>query len=378
MTKPKQLTTQRNLPLDVLRGMTVALMITVNNPGSWSAIYAPFMHSEWHGFTLTDLVFPTFLFVVGNALSFGWQKASSTTAQAFFKKVLKRTAIIFLIGLLLNYFPFVEFEKSGMKFKDILELRIWGVLQRIAVCYLLANVMLYYLNKTGLIICSMIILLGYWAILYFLGSASDPYSLEGNFAGMLDLKLFDPQNLYSGFGIPFEPEGVLSTFPATINVIAGYAAGRFIQMGGSHKITAVKMSAAALLMLLIASAWNMAFPINKPIWSSSYALLSIGWDLLILACLIFFIDVLKFKKWTYFFEVFGKNPLFIYIVSWVVIDLLYLIPIADTTIASYVHKNFLLSWAAPKDASLLFALSYLLLMWLTGFLMDKNRIYVKV
>jgi len=378
MTKPKQLTTQRNLPLDVLRGMTVALMITVNNPGSWSAIYAPFMHSEWHGFTLTDLVFPTFLFVVGNALSFGWQKASSTTAQVFFKKVLKRTAIIFLIGLLLNYFPFVEFEKSGMKFKDILELRIWGVLQRIAVCYLLANVMLYYLNKTGLIICSMIILLGYWAILYFFGSASDPFSLEGNFAGMLDLKLFDPQNLYSGFGIPFEPEGVLSTFPATINVIAGYAAGRFIQMGGSHKITAVKMSAAALLMLLIASAWNMAFPINKPIWSSSYALLSIGWDLLILACLIFFIDVLKFKKWTYFFEVFGKNPLFIYIVSWVVIDLLYLIPIADTTIASYVHKNFLLSWAAPKDASLLFALSYLLLMWLTGFLMDKNRIYVKV
>lgn len=378
MTKPKQLTTQRNLPLDVLRGMTVALMITVNNPGSWSAIYAPFMHSEWHGFTLTDLVFPTFLFVVGNALSFGWQKASSATAQVFFKKVLKRTAIIFLIGLLLNYFPFVEFEQSGMKLKNIMELRIWGVLQRIAICYLLANVMLYYLNKTGLMICSMIILLGYWAMLYFLGSASDPYSLEGNFAGMLDLKLFDPQNLYSGFGIPFEPEGVLSTFPATINVIAGYAAGRFIQMGGSHKITAVKMSAAALLILLIASVWNLTFPINKPIWSSSYALLSIGWDLLILAFLIFLIDVLRFKKWTYFFEVFGKNPLFIYILSWVVIDLLYLIPIADTTIASYVHKNFLLTWAAPKDASLLFALSYMLLMWLTGFLMDKNRIYVKV
>src|SRR6478672_5881806 len=131
-------TSARYLSLDVLRGLTICLMIVVNTPGSWSHIYAPFKHAEWHGFTITDLVFPTFLFVVGNALSFGMQKLRAAGDASFLKKVFKRAGLIFLIGLMLNYFPFVKWEETDLVAKNILELRVWGVLQRIAVCYLFA------------------------------------------------------------------------------------------------------------------------------------------------------------------------------------------------------------------------------------------------
>lgn len=378
MTKQKLLTSPRNLPLDVLRGMTIALMITVNNPGSWRSIYPPFMHSEWHGFTLTDLVFPTFLFVVGNALSFTWTKMASLSASDFFKKVLKRTAIIFLIGLLLNYFPFFEFEDGKFTFSNILEVRIWGVLQRIAVCYFLANLLLFHLQKKWLIITGIIILLIYWGILYYFGNPVAPYSLAGNAVKTLDLLIFHPENLYNGFGIPFEPEGLLSTLPATLNVVAGYLAGNFIRNKENQSAIALKLFGFGLTLIVIGQLWHIVFPINKPLWTSSYVLLTIGWHLLILGILILLIEVLNFKKWTYFFVVFGKNPLFIYIISWIIIGILYLIPIKDTTIGSYLYRTFFLSWADDKNASLLFAISYMLLMWLIALVMDKKKIYIKV
>jgi len=368
---------QRNLPLDVLRGMTVALMIIVNNPGSWNDIYSPFRHAEWHGFTLTDLVFPTFLFAVGNSMSFTKKAIRPVSTAEFYKKVLKRSAIIFLIGFLLLYFPSFKIEDGKLIFINPLDVRLWGVLQRIAACYCLASIAIHYLHKKGIIILSICTLLGYWAVLY-LGNPNDPYSLQGNLVRTVDLLLFNAKNLYQGFGIPFEPEGLLSTLPATVNVLAGYLIGLFVQSPGTTKSKVIKTTIIGAVLVAVSIVWNASFPINKAIWTSSYVLLTVGLDLLILSVLIVFIELANLRKWTYFFAVFGKNPLFIYITSWMVLKVLYMLPLGRLSIASSAYRNLFLSAMEPKNASLAFALAYMLLMWLVCWVMDKRKIYVKV
>lgn len=369
----------RYLSLDVLRGLTVALMIVVNTPGSWGAIYAPFKHAEWHGFTLTDLVFPTFLFVVGNALSFSLKKLDELSTADFFKKVAKRTFLIFLIGVLLNLFPFFSITDTGVVFKNPLDVRIFGVLQRIALCYFFGSIIIYYFRKTNtLIAISAIILLSYWPMLYYFGETGNPYGLEGNAVKTLDLWLFNAKSLYQGFGVPFEPEGVLSTWPSIVNVLIGYLTGRYLQKQGNNTTSVYRLGLIGIAFLLLGLAWDASFPINKPLWTSSYVLFSLGWDLVIIALLIAVIDVFNFKKWTYFFEVFGKNALFIYILAWVIMKIFHLITIDGKSISSIFYKNVLNSWLADKNASLIFAILYMLLLWVIGTFMDKKKIYVKV
>lgn len=371
-------TGERYLALDVLRGLTIALMVLVNTPGSWSTIYAPFKHADWHGFTITDLVFPSFLFVVGNAMSFSMRKFEAQPDAVFWKKIITRTFLIFLIGLFLNAFPFIYREGGEIFFKDLSELRIMGVLQRIALCYFFASVLIKYFKLKGSAIISLIILLFYWGVMYYFGDAGDPYSKEGNAAFKFDLLFIPPENLYQGFGLPFDPEGLLSTLPAIVNVIAGYCAGIFIQRSGNNFTTVVKLIVTGLVFVLIAEVWDLAFPINKPIWTSSYVMLTIGWSLVLIGALIWIIEVIKLKRWTYFFEVFGKNPLFIYAMSIVFISLLNILRIEGASIRSLIYEFLYLSWLNPYNASLLFAVTYMLLMWLLGYWMDKKRIYIKV
>ena len=371
-------TKQRYLALDVLRGLTIALMILVNTPGSWSTIYAPFKHAAWHGFTITDLVFPSFLFVVGNAMSFSMRKFVAQPESLFFKKVLKRTFLIFMIGLFLNAFPFVYRSGGDILLKDFTNLRIMGVLQRIALCYFFAALILKYLKLKGAVIISIGILLFYWIIMFYFGDAGEIYSKEGNAALKFDLLIFRPENLYQGFGLPFDPEGLLSTLPAVVNVVAGYVAGIFVQKSGNRFSTVWKIVAAGLIFVVLAEIWNILFPINKPLWTSSYVLLSVGWSCVLLGMLIWFIEVVKMKKWTYFFEVFGRNPLFIYAMSGIVVMLMSVIWINGGPMKSWLYSNFFLSWLNPYNASLLFAVCYMLLMWLIGYWMDKKRIYIKV
>ncbi|WP_199120447.1 acyltransferase family protein [Pedobacter sp. ASV28] len=376
----KKTISQRYLSLDVLRGLTVALMIVVNTPGSWAAIYAPFKHAEWHGFTLTDLVFPTFLFVVGNALSFSLKKLEDVSFGDFFKKVAKRTLIIFMIGVLLNLFPFVVFGDDGsVTLKNFLEVRIFGVLQRIALCYFFGSLIIYFFRKTSVIVAiSAFILLSYWAILYYFGQKGNPYGLEGNAVRTLDVLLFNSKNLYQGFGVAFEPEGVLSTWPSIVNVLIGYLTGRYLQKQGNNTTAVYRLVGVGIVFLAIGFVWDYNFPINKPIWTSSYVLFSLGWDLVITGVLIALIDVLNFKKWTYFFEVFGKNALFIYILAWVIMKIFHLIKVDGSSISSLFYKNVLNSWMADKNASLVFAVLYMLLLWVIGLILDKKKIYVKV
>ncbi|GAB3823792.1 acyltransferase family protein [Pontibacter rugosus] len=368
----------RYLALDVLRGLTVALMIVVNNPGSWGSIYAPFKHAAWHGFTITDLVFPSFLFAVGNAMSFSMRKFESYPESAFLKKVFKRTALIFLIGLFLNLFPFITRDPEGqIVLKDFTAVRIMGVLQRIALCYCIASLVVHYLRYKGTLAFGFITLLAYWAISYFFGG-SDPYSLEGNAALKFDRLLLPEENMYKGFGIPFDPEGLLSSLPATVNVLAGYIAGIFIQKHGNNGTTVFKLSIAGAVLVAIALLWDFYFPINKPLWTSSYVLHSVGLSLLILAALIYILEIAGLVRLGHFFEAFGKNPLFIFALATLLIKALNFIRIGDISLQKWLYEHLFLTWSEGKTASLLFALSYMLLMWVIGFWMDRKKIYVKV
>jgi len=365
----------RYLALDVLRGMTIAFMIIVNTPGSWANLYAPLAHAHWHGFTPTDLVFPTFLFVVGNAMSFAMKKLNEMESSQFFKKVGKRTLLIFLIGWLLNAFPFFDYNEAGeMVFKNLAEVRLLGVLQRIALAYFFAAFILYYGKEKGGWIFSGIALLGYWAIMALFGD----YTLEGNAAIKLDKILIGESRMYMGEGLPFDPEGILSTLTSIVNVIGGYLAGKYIQKKGNTAQTVRMLLVTGVVLIAGSYLWDVVFPINKKIWTSPYVLLTVGWDLIILSVLIFFIEVKDFKGWTYFFQVFGRNPLMLYILSGIVVETLSLIPMGDTTLKGAIYVTLYTSWLGPKLASFLFAISYMLVIWLIGLWMDKKKIYVKV
>ena len=200
---------QRFYSLDVFRGATVCLMILVNNPGSWANIYAPLKHAPWHGLTPTDLVFPFFLFAVGNAMAFVMPKLETAGDAVFWKKVLKRTAIIFLIGLFLNWWPFVSWQEGALVFREWIDsknpesgVRILGVLQRIALCYFFASVIIYYLKLRKAFYIALLILLLYW-LLCFTGNPSDPYSLKGWFGTATDINILGVAHLFKGEGIPF-------------------------------------------------------------------------------------------------------------------------------------------------------------------------------
>lgn len=371
-------TKQRYLSLDVLRGLTIALMVLVNNPGSWGHIYGPFKHAAWNGFTPTDWVFPTFLFVVGNAMSFSMRKFQDQSNAVFLEKVIKRTLLIFGIGLFLVAFPFVYRSGNELHLKDLSNMRIMGVLQRIALCYFFASLMLKYLRVKGSVIVSVILLFGYWAIMYYFGDAGDPYSLEGNAALKFDLWVFPVENLWKGHGISFDPEGLLSTLPAIVNVIFGFLAGKFIQKSGNNFTTVWKLVVAGIIFLGLGLLWDTVLPINKGIWTSSFVIFSTGWDLIIIALLVWIIEVAGFKKWTYFFQVFGKNPLFIFAFSGIVVMVMSIIPVQGMGMHTWIYQNFYLSWLADKNASLLYAVSFILVMWLIGYWMDKKKIYIKV
>ena len=226
---------QRYYSLDVFRGATVCLMILVNNPGSWAHIFDPLEHAPWHGLTPTDLVFPFFLFAVGNAMAFVMPRLEAAGDAAFWRKVLKRTALIFLIGLFLNWWPFVRWVDGSLVFRQWVDVskpgqgvRVMGVLQRIALCYFFASVIIYYLKPRKAFLAGMILLMVYWMLCY-VGNPVDPYSLKGWFGTSIDKAVLGVSHMYKGEGIPFDPEGLVSTLSAIVQVILGFMVGDYIQ-----------------------------------------------------------------------------------------------------------------------------------------------------
>ena len=372
-------TSPRFTALDVFRGMTVCFMIIVNTAGNGATTYSPLLHAHWHGFTPTDLVFPSFLFAVGNAISFVMPKWEKMPQSKVLWKIFKRTFIIFLLGYLMYWFPFVKWDATGhLIFAPFEDTRVFGVLQRIALCYGIAALMLYYLKPKTSLVISIGLLFLYWFLSVVYGDAADPLSLEGNTGLALDKWLLGDKHLYHGEGVAFDPEGLLSTMPAIVNVVCGYIAGKFIQEKGSSYEGLAKLLLAGALLLFAAYCWNLSFPINKKLWTSSFVLHTVGLDCIILAVIIYIINFKHRTRWTYFFEVFGRNPLFIYLLSELGAILLWFFRIdVKTPVYSWIYNNIFIH-AGSYFGSFLFAVSFMLACWLVGYFLDKKKIYVRV
>ena len=380
---------QRFYSLDVFRGATVALMILVNNPGSWAHIFPPLEHAVWHGCTPTDLVFPFFLFAVGNALAFVMPGLEQK--NIFWQKILKRTFLIFIIGLFLNWFPFIKYDADGnMVGKPWETLRIFGVLQRIALSYFFASVIVHFFKMRGAFIAGMSILLFYW-FLCVAANPADPFSLQGWFGTSVDLKLLGAKHLYKGEGVPFEPEGLMNTFAAVVQVIFGYLVGHYILTKGKTAEMLNGLFVAGAVLIFTGFMWDMVFPINKKIWTSSYTVYTTGLALIVLSVLIYLIE---FKKatgaWSRFFDVFGKNALFIFALSGILPRLLALIRI-NHGVTAQGEPRFLtpFNWfyeqlckpilpSDPRIGSLIYALCFIAMMWFFAWWMDRKKIYIKV
>lgn len=366
---------QRYLALDVLRGITIATMITVNNPGSWEHIYAPLEHSRWHGCTPTDLVFPFFLFVVGVSMFFSFSKYDSTLNKQSVLRIVKRTLLIFGVGLFLNAFP--------QALTDFSKLRVMGVLQRIAIAYGLGALIVLAVPRKILPLVGGFILLIYWAILSWFGSG-DPYSLAGNAVIPFDLSILGENHMYKGFGIPFEPEGLLSTIPAVVTVIIGYLTGGIIRETEKAKVP-LKLIIFGICGVIAGFIWGVLFPINKPLWTSSYVIYAAGWAMLSLALLIWIIDLKGWSRWTSFFVVFGMNPLVIFAFSGLYVkSILRLVHIAESDgkiVNGYTwiyNHLFAPLCSDQKITSLLFALAHIVFFWLIGLILYKKKIFIKV
>lgn len=370
----------RYTALDVFRGMTICFMIIVNSPGAGAIPYGPLNHAVWHGFTPTDLVFPSFLFAVGNALSFSEGKFSKLPTAKVLSSIFKRAFIIFLLGFLMYWFPFFKVGEQGNIIGfPFSETRVFGVLQRIALCYLCTALLVRFVRTRYLLWIGAGLLIAYWALLVFFGTG-DPFSLEGNAIFKLDLWLLGEAHLYHSHGVLFEPEGLLSTLPAIVNTLVGYLAGRLLLQKASSGEALRRLALFGLLAVILALCWNPWFPINKKIWSSSFTLLTIGLDLLILPVLVLISENAAKKpyEWTNFFTILGKNPLFIYLLSEIGLITLGMFPLSGP---SY-YEQINLAWIQPllpgPAGSLLFALLFMLCCWSVGWFLNKKRIYIKV
>lgn len=365
----------RLLALDVFRGATIAGMILVNMPGSWGHVYAPLRHAAWHGATPTDLIFPFFLFVVGAAMWFSFAKYEYRLSGPLTKKILRRVALIFAVGLFLNAFPF--------SMELLTNLRVMGVLQRIALAYGLAAFLCLLLDERKLIIASLAILLGYWAMLAGFGGA-EPYSLDGNVAGRIDRAVFGESHVWHGFGVPFDPEGLLATLPAVVTVILGFFAGKWVTTAARREDAVLKMLLAGTLFILAGLAWNPFFPINKPLWTSSYVLYSGGIAYVMLAWFVWLIDVRGHRGWTTPFRVYGLNPLFAYVLSGVLartLTRLIHVPVgAGETETGYrwLYTRVFEPLAGPLNGSLLFAVTMVVAIWLVVLPLYRKGIVIKI
>ena len=356
--------------LDILRGMTIMLMIIVNNPGSWSHVYPPLLHSKWHGWTPTDLVFPFFLFIVGTAMWYSFKKSDHRLTSAMSLKIIKRTVIIFALGLFLNAFPFTDFQFESW--------RIMGVLQRIALAYGVASFLVLSFPIRASYWSSAVVLMGYWGILLLFGG-EHPLTLQDNVVRTLDLRLLGESHLYGGYGIPFDPEGLLSTLPAVVNVLFGYFAGKLIDEHKNKKEVAIKLSLWGLAGFVLALIWNPFFPINKPIWTSSYVLLTCGLAAILLAFLIWLIDIKGVRRWAHPFLVYGMNPLFIYVLAGVWATMLWVIKLPNgSSLQGFIYNKLLVPWAGELNGSLFFALHLAVIFWIIALILYRKKIFIKI
>jgi predicted acyltransferase len=366
---------ERLISLDVFRGITIAGMILVNNPGSWGYIYPPLRHATWNGWTPTDLIFPFFLFIVGVAMSISLSKRieRGDTRKQLILKILSRSAIIFAIGFFLNLFPDFDFAK----------VRIPGVLQRIALCYLFASLIMIYSTKKTQVIWSIAILLFYWIAVKVIPVPGFPIGTlepQGNLCWYIDSILFKGHTWIYAPAMGFDPEGLFSTIPAISTTLFGIFAGDWLRSNRepNEKLTMLFIFAnTGLASGIIMSNW---LPINKNLWTSSYTVFTAGIALHFLAMCYWLIDMKGYKKWAKPFLVFGSNAILLYGLSVIVGDLLSLIQIhgSQQSIQEYIYQHWFVTWSGNLIGSLAYAITYIMFWLGILYIFYRKKIFIKI
>jgi predicted acyltransferase len=362
---------QRLVSLDVFRGLTMAAMVIVNNPGDWGNVYAPLLHAEWHGWTPTDLIFPFFLFIVGVSITLSRKTAS-------WESILRRSAIIFALGLFLAGYP--RFDLSRW--------RIPGVLQRIAVCYLAAATFYRLMpgdrRRKAVILTSLATALAliYWAVMMLVpppGGVAGDLTPEGNLAAWLDRALMEG-HLWRP---RWDPEGLLSTVPAISTTLLGVVAGLGLGTEWTPDRKAAMLAIGGGVAVVIGLAWDVVFPINKNLWTSSYAFFTAGAASLLLAACYWIIDVKGWRGWTRPFVILGVNAITLFVVSGLLVKTLALFRVAgpdgrEISISRWAYLNWFAPFFDPKNASLAYAFANLLVLFVLLWWMYRRRIFLRV
>jgi predicted acyltransferase len=352
-------------------------MILVNNPGTWSAIHPPLAHAAWHGWTPTDFIFPFFLFIVGVSitLAFARRVEAGGTKRDLYLKILRRTVLIYAFGFLLAGFPYFNLST----------IRLTGVLQRIAVCYFFAAIIFLRTNWRTQSLSAALLLLIYWGLSEFVaapGYAAGDLSKEGSIASFVDRVVLGRHIWKGGKGV-YDPEGLLSTIPAIATTLTGVLTGHWLRQPREAHEKAAGLFIAGLAGVVAGWIWNGWFPINKPLWTSSYVLFTTGMALQLLALCYWLVDIKNYRRWALPFRVFGVNALAVFVLSGLAAQLmgLWKLPRVDGrmgNLQSYIYEHLFAPWASPANSSLMYALLYVLIwLGLMGILY-RRRIYLKV
>ncbi len=417
--------TKRLMSVDLIRGLTIFAMILVNNPGSWANIYSPLAHASWHGWTLTDLVFPFFLFIVGISITLSFEQSNnSVTGNAKYHspkisrieltQIFKRTLKLFLLGWLLGISYYNFYDPNFNWFTDrLLSIRWFGVLQRIAIVYCICAICYRLFNTRQLIWLSILLLVIYWGLMMlapYQDQAGNQYYgllLEGNnLAAFIDDYLFGREHLYHKSTQPFasDPEGLLTTLPALVNCLIGVVVAKQILLTSKQSndslnpistsdnfkqfllswfhsdssSKATKLIACAVPLLIFAYLASIWFPINKNLWSPSYVLLSSGLAMLVLALAVWLVDIKGYKLWTAPFLVFGNNAIALFMLSGFIARLLIMIKTDGVSLKTSIYAYFSLISDEAKFNSLIFAIAFMLFMYWPLYWMYRKRIFWKV
>ncbi|HKP71938.1 MAG TPA: heparan-alpha-glucosaminide N-acetyltransferase domain-containing protein [Pyrinomonadaceae bacterium] len=369
--------TGRLLSLDVFRGLTIAGMILVNNPGPSGAVYWPLEHAAWHGWTPTDLIFPFFLFIVGVSitLAFARRVEAGGTRRDLYLKVVRRTLLIYACGFFLAGFPFF----------NIATVRLSGVLQRIAVCYLFAALIFLKTNWRTQAVIAVALLFVYWGVLKFIaapGYAVGDLSKEGSIASYVDRVVLG-NHIWKGGDKIYDPEGLLSTIPAIATTLFGALTGRWLRVRRDAHEKVAGLFVAGVAGVVVGWVWNFWFPINKALWTSSYVVFTAGMASQLLALCYWLVDIQKFKRWALPFVIFGTNALAVFVLSGLTARLMNLWKLPRMNgrpgnLQTYVYEHLFAAWATPADGALLYALLYVFIWLGLMAILYQRKIFIKV
>ena len=380
--------TERLISLDAFRGFTIAGMILVNNPGSWQYIYPQLRHADWHGWTFTDWIFPFFLWIVGVAITFSFAARTSKgdSKSKLLLNVFRRSIIIFALGLFLTAFPFGLLWNHNLNLETI---RIPGVLQRIAICYLISSIIFLYASKRGQIITILFLFISYWLMMFYIPVpefGAGLFEKGKNFASYID-SLILTGHMWSATKT-WDPEGLISTLPAIATTMMGLLTGEYLHKSEHSKVEkSAWMFTAGAALLLLGAFLDMWMPINKNIWTVSYTIFMGGWALCIFGIFYFLIDAKGIKKWANPFVVYGMNAIFVFVLSGIVAKTIgmwkFYVQLSDGTYANVSIKNLIMQnifepYFSPINASLAFAISFIAFMYFIVWFMYRKKIFIKV